>query len=79
MMSWCVPTVQRGRVATRGGGKRATAYAGMDLQPSAKDCIRLWHGGREGGREEAHGWGKSEWGKKRVGIASVNDVKKDFL
>lgn len=65
MMSWCVPTVQRGRVATRGGGKRATAYAGMDLQPSAKDCIRLWHGGREGGRKHTGGGNQSGAKKSR--------------
>lgn len=54
----CVPTVQLpAAAAPRGEERRGTAYAGMDLQPSAKDCIRLWHGGREGGREwSAQGW-----------------------
>lgn len=58
MMSWCVPTVKILAAAPTGKEGRGTAYAGMDLQPSAKDCIRLWHGGKEGGREGAHrgGW-----------------------
>lgn len=61
MMSQCVPTVQLPGAATRGEEKRDAAYAGMELQPSAKDCIRLWHGGRRAGgkRREA----------KRSGIA----------
>lgn len=47
MMSWWVPTVKLPAAAPRGEERRGTAYAGMDLQPSAKDCIRLWKGGRE--------------------------------
>lgn len=48
MMSRCAPTVKLPRAVLRGEERSCTAYAGMDLQPSAKDCIRLWHGGREG-------------------------------
>lgn len=51
MMSWvCANCSAIPGAATSGEEKRGTAYAGMGLQPSAKDCIRLWHGGREGGR-----------------------------
>lgn len=50
-----MPTVKVLAAAPSGEEWRGTAYAGMDLQPSAKDCIRLWLGGREegekGGRE----------------------------
>lgn len=59
MMSWCVPTVQ-----LTGGGERR----GMDLQPSAKDCIRLWHGGREGGMKHT-GVGGERSETKEAGIA----------
>lgn len=47
MMSWSVPTVKLLAAVPRGKERRGTAYAGEDLQPSAKDCISLWHGGRE--------------------------------
>lgn len=60
MMSWCVPTVMLPAAAPRGKERRGTAYAGMDLQPSAKDCIRLWRGGREGGNEAHRGGWKTE-------------------
>lgn len=60
MMSWCVLTVQLPAAALRGVESRGTAYAGMDLQPSAKDCIRLWYGGREGGKEANRGGWKTE-------------------
>lgn len=57
MMSCCVPTVKVLAAAPTGKERRGAAYAGMDLQPSAKDCIRLWHEGREGGRERStQGW-----------------------
>lgn len=60
MMSWCVPTVKVLAAAPTGEERRGTAYAGMDLQPSAKDCIRLWHGGREGGNGAHRGGWKME-------------------
>lgn len=67
MMSCCVPTVQLPAAALRGEKRRGTAYAGMDLQPSAKDCIRLWYGGREGMKRTGVGEKLSE--TKRAGIA----------
>lgn len=36
--------------------RRGAAYAGMDLQPSAKDCIRLWQRGKRGRERRAQGW-----------------------
>lgn len=72
MMSWRVPTVKLPAATPRGEKRRGAAYAGMDLQPSAKDCIRLWHGGREGrGGEgmERTGVGGKRSETKRAGIA----------
>lgn len=60
MMSWCVPTAKILAAAPTVKESRSTAYAGMDLQPSAKDCIRLWHGGREGGNGTHRGGWKME-------------------
>lgn len=60
MMSWCVPTARYWQQHQQSKESRSTAYAGMDLQPSAKDCIRLWHGGREGGNGTHRGGWKME-------------------
>lgn len=66
----CVPTVKVLAAAPTGEERRGTAYAGMDLQPSAKDCIRLaW---RKGGRERSsQGW--VENGVKRKEQALLED------
>lgn len=56
MMSWCVQTAKILAAAPTVEESRGTAYAGMDLQPSAKDCIRLRHGGREGREWSTQGW-----------------------
>lgn len=67
MMSWCVPTVKLQAAAPRGEERRGCVCAGVDLQPSAKDCIRLWQGGREGMKCTGVGGKRSEM--KRAGIA----------
>lgn len=62
MSSGLVPTVRVLGAAPSGKEWRGTAYADMDLQPSAKDCIRLRLGGREA---EKGGGGKA--GRQRGG------------
>lgn len=74
MMSWCVLTVQLPAAALRGVERRGTAYAGMDLQPSAKDCIRLWYGGREGKKRTGVGGKLSETKRARIARRPPNRV-----
>lgn len=73
MMSWRVPTVKLPAAAPRGEERRGTAYAGMDLQPSAKDCIRLWHGGKGGREWSVHSTGWVENGVRLKEQALLGD------
>lgn len=70
----CVLTVQLPAAALRGVESRGTAYAGMDLQPSAKDCIRLWYGGREGKKRTGVGGKLSETKRARIARRPPNRV-----
>lgn len=65
-LAWFAKSLKELAKAPTGKERRGTAYAGMDLQPSAKDCIRLvWREGGREGRNEVHrgGW-KMEWNKR---------------
>lgn len=63
--------------APTGQERRGTVYAGMDLQPSAKDCIRLQHVWTEGGNGVHRGGWKIEW--KQHSKHSYKIIKQGFF
>lgn len=77
---WFAKSLKELAAAPTGKGRRGTAYAGMDLQPSAKDCIRLQHGWREGGREgmERTGVG-GKWSETKTASIAIRSSNKVVL
>lgn len=77
-LAWFAKSLKELATAPTGKERRGTAYAGMDLQPSAKDCIRLvW---REGGREgmECTGVG-GKWSQTNAASIVIRSSNKVFL